>query len=306
MGRVHIAYHDAEETVEGWWRRVYEWWFTDDDGIDGLTFIGVIFYLLLSASFVALCWFAYRWYRNRQTMNNAVQNLENVQMDGGVDVLEDDSSNEPSSDEDISDYDEDDELGWTELMWAAASGSEGRAAHLLTLSTTNIDARNVLEATALHIAAWCGNTNIVKLLLASGANQQATDIDGNNVLVHAALGFKDMMDEGEDYKTEEYRELIKYLVQVGLPVSDQVLKLVAEDPETLAFCQRARWSCRSYLSSGLASSSSESEEDSSSLSVANLDTELPTLLSPSMVLSESSPTSHSPDSGLGASDISGG
>ena len=289
--KIQNAAYSAEETVQGWWARVKEWWnppwFTDDDG---LTFIGVIFYLLLSASFVALCWFAYRWYRNRQTMNNAVQNLENVQMDGGVDVLEDDSSNEPSSDEDISDYDEDDELGWTELMWAAASGSEGRAAHLLTLSTTNIDARNVLEATALHIAAWCGNTNIVKLLLASGANQQATDIDGNNVLVHAALGFKDMMDEGEDYKTEEYRELIKYLVQVGLPVSDQVLKLVAEDPETLAFCQRARWSCRSYLSSGLASSSSESEEDSSSLSVANLDTELPTLLSPSMVLSESSPT----------------
>ena len=237
MEKVHIAYHDAEETVEGWWRRVYEWWnppwFTDDDG---LTFIGVIFYLLLAASFVAICWFSYRWYRNRQTMNNAVQNLENV--------LEDDSSNEPSSDEDISDYAEDDELGWTELMWAASSGSEGVAAHLLTLPTTNIDARNVCEATALLIAAWCGNLGIVKLLLENGASIDAMDMDGNNVLVSAALGFKDMMDEDEDWmddsKTEEYRELIKYLVQeVGLPVPDQVLELLAEDPETLAVCQRA-------------------------------------------------------------------
>ena len=79
--KIQNAAYSAEETVQGWWARVKEWWnppwFTDDDG---LTFIGVIFYLLLSASFVALCWFAYRWYRNRQTMNNAVQNLENVQM----------------------------------------------------------------------------------------------------------------------------------------------------------------------------------------------------------------------------------
>ena len=157
------------------------------------------------------------------------------------------------------------------------------AAHLLTLPTTNIDARNVCEATALLIAAWCGNLGIVKLLLENGASIDAMDMDGNNVLVSAALGFKDMMDEDEDWmddsKTLEYRELIKYLVQeVGLPVPDQVLELLAEDPETLAVCQRARGSCRSYLSLGLASSSSESEEDSSSLSVANLDTELPKLL----------------------------
>ena len=274
--KIQNAAYSAAETVQGWWARVEEWWnppwFTDDDG---LTFIGVIFYLLLAASFVALCWFAYRWYRNRQTMNNAVQNLENV--------LEDDSSNEPSSDEDIRNYDEDDEQGWTELMWAASSGREGLAAHLLTLPKTNIEDRNVLEATALLIAAWCGNLGIVKLLLENGASIDAMDMDGNNVLVSAALGFKDMMDEDEDWmddsKTEEYRELIKYLVQeVGLPVPDQVLELLAEDPETLAVCRRARGSCRSYLSLGLASSSSESEEDSSSLSVANLDTELPKLL----------------------------
>ena len=94
MEKVHNAYHDAEETVEGWWRRVYEWWnppwFTDDDG---LTFIGVIFYLLLAASFVALCWFAYRWYRTRQTMNNAVQNLENLDEDSN----DNDNQNVPDS-----------------------------------------------------------------------------------------------------------------------------------------------------------------------------------------------------------------
>ena len=235
MEKVHIAYHDAEETVEGWWRRVYEWWnppwFTDDDG---LTFIGVIFYLLLAASFVAICWFSYRWYRNRQTTNNAVQNLENV--------LEDDSSHE-----DIRDEDDElislDELGETELTWAADSGSEDVVAHLLTLPTTNIDDRNVWGETALLIAAWYGNLGIVKLLLANGASIEATDKKGANFLVHAALGFKNIIDDGEFLAEEyrQYRQLITYLVEeVGLPVPDKVLELLAEDPETLAVCQRAR------------------------------------------------------------------
>ena len=166
-------------------------------------------------------------------------------MDGGGDQLEDDSSHEPSSDEDISDYDEDDELGWTELMWAASLGNEDVAAHLLTLPTTNIDARNACEATALLIAAWGGNLGIVQILLLNGASIEATNMDGANVLFSAALGFKSWMDEDDgwmmDYMTEEYRELIKYLVEeVGPPVPDQVLELVAEDPETLAVCQRAR------------------------------------------------------------------
>ena len=164
-------------------------------------------------------------------------------MDGGGDQLEDDSSHEPSSDEDISDYDEDDEQGWTELMSYSIFGNEDVVAHLLTLPTTNIDARNVHEKTALHLAAWGGNLGIVKLLVAHGASLEVTDMDGNNVLVSAALGFKDLIDEDEDYSevlAEEYRELIKYLVEsVGLPVPDQVLQLLAFDPETLAVCQRA-------------------------------------------------------------------
>ena len=110
-------------------------------------------------------------------------------MDGGGDQLEDDSSHELSSDEDISDYDEDDELGWTELMWAASLGNEDVAAHLLTLPTTNIDARNACEATALLIAAWGGNLGIVQILLLNGASIEATNMDGANVLVSAALGF---------------------------------------------------------------------------------------------------------------------
>ena len=45
---------------------------------DGLCLKGLIFYLLLFAIFVCLCWFAYKWYKNRQSMNNAIQNLEDT------------------------------------------------------------------------------------------------------------------------------------------------------------------------------------------------------------------------------------
>ena len=78
---IHSA-SSASEAVKSWWRGVEEWWnppwFTEDDG---LCIIGLIFYLLLVAVFVVLCWFAYKWYKNRQSMNNAIQNLENTDED---------------------------------------------------------------------------------------------------------------------------------------------------------------------------------------------------------------------------------
>ena len=75
---IHSA-RSASEAVKSWWRGVEEWWnppwFTEDDG---LCIIGLIFYLLLVAIFVVLCWLAYKWYKNHQSMNNAIQNLEDT------------------------------------------------------------------------------------------------------------------------------------------------------------------------------------------------------------------------------------
>ena len=80
--KIQNAAHSAAETVQGWWARVEEWWnppwITHDDG---LCFIGLIFYLSIAAIFVCICWFAYKWYKNRQNMNNAAQNLENLDED---------------------------------------------------------------------------------------------------------------------------------------------------------------------------------------------------------------------------------
>ena len=80
--KIQNAAYSAAETVQGWWARVEEWWnppwITHDDG---LCFIGLIFYLSIAAIFVCICWFAYKWYKNRQNMNNAAQNLENLDED---------------------------------------------------------------------------------------------------------------------------------------------------------------------------------------------------------------------------------
>ena len=70
---IHSA-SSASEAVKSWWRGVEEWWnppwFTEDDG---LCIIGLIFYLLLVAIFVVLCWFAYKWYKNCQSMNLEIE-----------------------------------------------------------------------------------------------------------------------------------------------------------------------------------------------------------------------------------------
>ena len=43
----------------------------------------------LAAIFVCICWFAYKWYKNRQNMNNAAQNLENLDEDRSNKTIDD-------------------------------------------------------------------------------------------------------------------------------------------------------------------------------------------------------------------------
>ena len=82
----------AEDAVEEWRDAVKEWRDAVEEWRDAeremylavkemVYGLGLIFYLSLAANFVCICWFAYKWYKNRQNMNNAAQNLENPDED---------------------------------------------------------------------------------------------------------------------------------------------------------------------------------------------------------------------------------
>ena len=100
----------AEDAVEEWRDAVEEWRDAVEEWRDAeremhlavkemVYGLGLIFYLSLAANFVCICWFAYKWYKNRQNMNedgsnnqnmiepvqnmnNAAQNHENLDEDG--------------------------------------------------------------------------------------------------------------------------------------------------------------------------------------------------------------------------------
>ena len=85
------------------------------------------------------------------------------------------------------------EYGWTALMVAAAYGREEVAEYLLSLPTIDLEARHEDGETALLLAAWQGHLRLIKLLLHSGANIEAVDHEGNNVLTWAAMGVRGIL-----------------------------------------------------------------------------------------------------------------
>ena len=88
-------------------------------------------------------------------------------------------------------------------------------------------------------AASGGHLRIIQLLLHCGANIEAVDHKGNNVLTLAAMNFKYMLAAEEEL--EGRRQVIQYLVEeAGFPVTDRALEEVAEDVDTLAFCLASR------------------------------------------------------------------
>ena len=131
----------------------------------------------------------------------------------------------------------------TALMEAAANGLEEVAKCLLSLPSTNMEARSECGATALLWAASFGHLQLIKLLLHSGANIEAVDDEGDNVLTLAAMGVGHIMAaEEEERELEGPRQVIQYLVEeAGFPVTDRVLEEVAGDVDTLAFCLASRW-----------------------------------------------------------------
>ena len=111
-------------------------------------------------------------------------------------------------------------LGVTALMAAAKNGREEVAGYLLSLPSTDMEAKCEYEATALLYAARGGHLHIFQLLLHSGANIEAVDHEGNNVLTWAAMNFK--------YMRQHKRQVIQYLVEeAGFPVADRALEEVA-------------------------------------------------------------------------------
>ena len=120
-------------------------------------------------------------------------------------------------------------LGVTALMAAAKNGREEVADYLLSLPSTDMEAKCEYGATALLYAARGGHLHIFQLLLHSGANIEAVDHEGNNVLTCAAMGVGDIMAaEEEEREIEGVRQVIQYLVkEAGFPVADRALEEVA-------------------------------------------------------------------------------
>ena len=76
----------------------------------------------------------------------------------------------------------------TVLHWAASWSWEEVVAMLLQRMESDVRAKNSYGETALHVAAQCGNRNIVRLLMARGFDLADKDKQGNNALHWAAKG----------------------------------------------------------------------------------------------------------------------
>ena len=78
--------------------------------------------------------------------------------------------------------------GWTPLMRAAFEKRAGVVSALLGSPSLNLDARNEVGATALHLAAYGGSADIVEVLVSHGSSARVEDDEGRTPAQAAAQG----------------------------------------------------------------------------------------------------------------------
>ena len=78
--------------------------------------------------------------------------------------------------------------GWTPLMRAAFEKRTGVVGALLRSPSLDLDARNEVGATALHLAAFSGSADIVDALVSHGSSPHAEDDEGRTPAEAAAQG----------------------------------------------------------------------------------------------------------------------
>ena len=72
------------------------------------------------------------------------------------------------------------------LMKAAEGGHVEVCSYLIKEQNANLEARNVLQQTALIVAAHCNRTEVINVLLENGANVKALDKEGRHAACLAA------------------------------------------------------------------------------------------------------------------------
>ena len=84
---------------------------------------------------------------------------------------------------------------WAAIHFAALNGNGSIVETLLNDTKTNVDAKNEVGRTALHIAAENRKTKAAEILVDRGAMINSTDLDGSTALHIAAFkGDVDMLD----------------------------------------------------------------------------------------------------------------
>ena len=81
-----------------------------------------------------------------------------------------------------------DVYGWTPLMRAAFEKRSGVVSALLGSPDLDLHARNEVGATALHLAAFSGSTDIVEALVSHGSSSHAVDDEGRTPAEAAVQG----------------------------------------------------------------------------------------------------------------------
>ena len=93
-----------------------------------------------------------------------------------------------------------DKVGYTPLHWAAYYGRVEIAKRLLNYGAKLPENRRE-KITALHLAAWAGQTGMIKMLVAEGVGVNIATVDGNTPLDYASLsGNRDSLDTLLDYE----------------------------------------------------------------------------------------------------------
>ena len=131
-------------------------------------------------------------------------------------------------------------------MAAAREGREDVAQVLLGLPDINLEARSRGGWTAMVHAAVNGHRNLVRLLLDHGAEPAVLVNSGRTVLDLVAGDVIECGSRGYWEERDNTMEVLRYLVlEVGLPVTDEVRRAVAGDAEARAICEQGRAEVRS-------------------------------------------------------------
>ena len=83
------------------------------------------------------------------------------------------------------------------MHWAAASNNVGRLRELVASTETNLEARDRMGFTALHVAVQGWNLDAAEILLSAGANVEAETSQGASSLllaVHNSRGRCELLD----------------------------------------------------------------------------------------------------------------